>query len=85
MTPDAASQLICDLREGKITLPLIYALNNSNADDAEEMRQLIKNDNLSESDIDAAIKDAEKYAEEDEKRRKLVDAKNNAEQFAFVI
>ena len=41
--------------------------------------------NLSESDIDAAIKDAEKYAEEDEKRRKLVDAKNNAEQFAFVI
>ena len=41
--------------------------------------------NLSESDIDAAIKDAEKYAEEDKKRRKLVDAKNNAEQFAFVI
>ena len=41
--------------------------------------------NLSESDIDAAIKDAEKYAEEDEKRRKLVDAKNNAEQLAFVI
>ncbi len=41
--------------------------------------------NLSESDIDAAIKEAEKYAEEDEKRRKLVDAKNNAEQFAFVI
>ena len=41
--------------------------------------------NLSESDIDQAIKDAEKYAEEDEKRRKLVDAKNNAEQFTFVI
>ena len=41
--------------------------------------------NLSESDIDAAIKDAEKYAEEDEKRRKLVDAKNNADQFTFVI
>lgn len=41
--------------------------------------------NLSESDIDAAIKDAEKYAEEDEKRRKLVDAKNSAEQFAFVV
>ena len=41
--------------------------------------------NLSESDIDAAIKDAEKYAEEDEKRRKLVDAKNNADHFTFVI
>ncbi len=41
--------------------------------------------NLSESDIDAAIKDAEKYAEEDEKRRKFVDAKNSAEQYAFVF
>lgn len=41
--------------------------------------------NLSESDIDAAIKDAEKYAEEDEKRKNLVEAKNNAEQFIFVI
>ena len=41
--------------------------------------------NLSESDIDAAIKDAEKYAEEDEKRKNLVDAKNNAEQLIFVM
>ena len=41
--------------------------------------------NLSESDIEAAIKDAEKYAEEDEKRKNLVEAKNNAEQFIFVI
>lgn len=49
-----------DLREGKITLPLIYALNNSNADDAEEMRQLIKNDNLSESDINYLIEFAKR-------------------------
>jgi molecular chaperone DnaK len=41
--------------------------------------------NLSESDIDAAIKDAEKYAAEDEKRKNLVDAKNNAEQLVFAI
>ncbi len=41
--------------------------------------------NLTEEDIDSAIKDAEKYAEEDEKRKNLVDAKNNAEQLIFVI
>ncbi|MEG2274163.1 MAG: Hsp70 family protein, partial [Clostridia bacterium] len=41
--------------------------------------------NLSEKDIDQAVKDAEKYAEEDEKRKNLVDAKNNAEQLIFVM
>lgn len=41
--------------------------------------------NLSEDDIQSAIKDAEKYAEEDEKRKRLVDAKNNAEQLVFVM
>jgi len=41
--------------------------------------------NLTEADIDAAVKDAEKYAEEDKKRRAVVDAKNNAEQLIFAI
>ncbi|HIU99033.1 MAG TPA: Hsp70 family protein, partial [Candidatus Limadaptatus stercoripullorum] len=41
--------------------------------------------NLYESDIEAAIKDAEKYAEEDEKRKKFVDAKNSAEQLLFAV
>ncbi len=36
--------------------------------------------NLSDSDIDAAIKDAEKYAEEDKKRKEIVDAKNGLDQ-----
>ena len=36
--------------------------------------------NLSDSDIDAAIKDAEKYAEEDKKRKEAVDAKNGLDQ-----
>lgn len=36
--------------------------------------------NLSESDIDTAVKEAEKYAEEDKKRKELVDMRNNAEQ-----
>jgi molecular chaperone DnaK len=35
--------------------------------------------NLSEEDIDKAVKDAEKYAEEDKKRKEAVDNKNNLE------
>ena len=41
--------------------------------------------NLSESDINAAIKDAEKYAEEDKKRKAIIDAKNGAEQLIFAM
>ena len=36
--------------------------------------------NLSDADIDKAIKDAEKYAEEDKKRKEIVDAKNGLDQ-----
>ena len=35
--------------------------------------------NLSEEDIDRAVKDAERYAEEDKKRKEAVDNKNNLE------
>ncbi|MCQ2409559.1 MAG: molecular chaperone DnaK [Clostridia bacterium] len=41
--------------------------------------------NLTEEDIDKAVKDAEKYAEEDAKRKAVVDAKNNAEQLIFAM
>lgn len=39
--------------------------------------------NLSDNDIDKAVKEAEKYAEEDKKRKDLVDAKNDADQMIF--
>ena len=41
--------------------------------------------NLSESDIDKAVKEAEQFAEEDKKRRELVDMKNQAEQLVLAI
>ena len=41
--------------------------------------------NLTEDDIDKAVKEAEKYAEEDKKRRELIDMKNNAEQLIFAV
>ncbi len=39
--------------------------------------------NMSKEDIDAAVKNAEMYAEEDKKRRENVDIKNNAENLVF--
>ncbi len=39
--------------------------------------------NLSDDDIDRAVKEAEKYAEEDKKRKELVDARNDADQMIF--
>jgi molecular chaperone DnaK len=39
--------------------------------------------NMSKEDIDRAIKDAEKYAEEDKKRKEAVEAKNRADSLIF--
>ncbi|MBT9135916.1 MAG: Chaperone protein DnaK [Firmicutes bacterium] len=38
---------------------------------------------LSDNEIDRMVKDADKYAAEDQKRRELVEAKNQAEQMAY--
>lgn len=39
--------------------------------------------NMSESDIESAIKDAEKYADEDKKRKEAVEVKNNADSMLY--
>lgn len=39
--------------------------------------------NMSQSDIDAAIKDSEKYAEEDKKRKEKIEAKNIADSMIY--
>ena len=41
--------------------------------------------NLSEADIDKAVKDAEKYAEEDKKRREAVEARNGLDQMILSL
>ncbi len=41
--------------------------------------------NLSETDIDKAVKEAERYAEEDKARKELIDIKNNTEQLILAI
>lgn len=44
-----------DLREGKVTLPLLYALHCAPAEEADEMKSLIKRGNLSTTDIAVLI------------------------------
>ena len=51
----------------------------------EQSVTITSSSNLTEADIDAAVKEAEKYAEEDKKRKEAVEAKNNADQLIFAI
>ena len=51
----------------------------------EQTITITSSTNLKEDDIQQAIKDAEKFAEEDKKRRELIDTKNQADNFVFSI
>ncbi len=44
-----------DLREEKVTLPLIYALNNTPEEKASPMRELLKRGNLSDDEIQVLL------------------------------
>lgn len=44
-----------DLREGKVTMPLLFALNNAPEDEARPMKELLKRGNLSEEEISTLI------------------------------
>ena len=49
-----------DLREGKVTLPLIYALSKEKAENQAEMLQIIKKNELSSNEIATLIDFAKK-------------------------
>ena len=51
----------------------------------EQSVTITSSTNLSDADIDKAIKDAEKYAEEDKKRRQAVEARNGLDQMILSI
>jgi len=51
----------------------------------EQSVTITSSTNLSEADIDKAIKDAEKYAEEDKKRKDAVEARNGLDQMVLSI
>ena len=49
----------------------------------EQHITITSSSNMSKEDIDKAVKDAEKFAEEDKKQKEAVDAKNKAESLIF--
>ena len=51
----------------------------------EALNEIINNTNLSEADIDRAVKEAEQYAEEDKKRKEKVDNKNRLDGMIFTV
>ncbi|MBT9176703.1 MAG: Chaperone protein DnaK [Firmicutes bacterium] len=53
------------------------------ATNKEQRITITSSTGLSDADIDRMVKDAEKYAAEDAKRKELVEAKNNAEQSSY--
>ena len=51
----------------------------------EQHITITSSSNMSQEDIDRAVKEAEKYAEEDKKLKELVDAKNKAEHYVSTV
>ena len=51
----------------------------------EQSVTITSSTNLSDADIDKAVKDAEKYAEEDKKRREAVEAHNGLDQMILSL
>lgn len=51
----------------------------------EQSVTITSSTNLSEADIDKAVKDAEKFAEEDKKRKEEIEVKNGLDQLIFSI
>lgn len=50
-----------DLREGKVSLPLLYALRTAPEEESRPMRDLLKNGDLSTEDIDKLIDFAKRF------------------------
>ena len=51
----------------------------------EQHITITSSSNMSKDDIDKAVKEAEKYAAEDKKRREEVEEKNNAENLVYAV
>lgn len=69
-----------DLREGKVTLPLLYALTNANNSDAEEMRALIERGDLSEDEIARLIEFAKREGGIDYAYKKMLEMQSRADE-----
>jgi len=62
---------------------IVHVSAKDNATGKEQKITITASTNLSNKEIDEAVKEAEKYAEEDRKRKSLVEATNNADSLIY--
>lgn len=60
-TAEFGKEVGADLKEGKMTLPVIHALEHANSIDKEKMIKIIKDDNFSVEDFKALVGMLKKY------------------------
>ena len=67
-----------DLREGKITLPLLYAITHNNDEENSRMRALLDNDNLDSEAIDTLINYAKTHGGIEYAQERMLQLRNQA-------
>jgi len=60
-TPELGKKVGADLKEGKLTLPVIYSLQSADATDRIQMEKIIKNKDFSMEDFETLIAIMKKY------------------------
>ena len=69
-TAQFGKEVGADLKEGKMTLPVIYALSQANSTDREKMIKIIKDDNFSDEDFSVLVGMLKKYGGTDYTEKK---------------
>ncbi len=67
-----------DIREGKITLPLLYALNNVDSNTKEEYIGILRNQDFSKENIEKLISFAKENGGIEYSEKRLIDFRNEA-------
>lgn len=70
-----------DLREGKVTLPLLFAVNNTHSPEAETIKNILSKSELSTEEIDTCIKFAKDNGGIDYAYKKMNEICDEADRF----